>query len=66
MSQADKSKGTSLRKGAKKGEGRELETRVAEAADPRDPAQKQAVDHHSEFQKLTQRAAELEAQVGEL
>lgn len=61
MSHSDK-KGTSVRKGSKKAEAKELDARIAEV----EPAPKQAVDHHAEFQKLSKRAAQLEDQVGDL
>lgn len=61
MSHSDK-KGTSVRKGSKKAEARELEARIAEA----DPAPKKAVDQHGEVQSLSKRAAEAEARAAEL
>jgi predicted nucleic acid-binding Zn-ribbon protein len=65
LSHSDK-KGTSVRKGAKKAEAREIDARIAEAAETREPAAKQAVDQHAELQKVSKRTAELEAQVGDL
>jgi chromosome segregation ATPase len=63
----EKSKSTQVRKGGtKRIELHDLESQIAKITQARDAAQKQAVDLHSEFQKLSQRAAEFEAQIGEL
>lgn len=72
MSHSDKSKGTSVRKGARKAENRELQSRIAEATEAPAPApapepkKDEATDLHAEFQKLTQHAADLETQNGDL
>jgi chromosome segregation ATPase len=66
LSQPDKSKGTQVKKGTKRFEPRETESRIAEVIQARDAAQKQAVSLHNEFKKLSQHAADLEAHLLEL
>lgn len=68
MSQSDKPKGATSRKGTSKTPSpvKDLESRIAELMQARDAAQKQAIDRHNEFQAVSRRVGELEAQVGEL
>ena len=66
MTQPGKSKPPTRRKEPKKAPVRELESKVAEATAARNAVEKQGIALHSEFQSVTKRATQLEAQIGEL